>query len=222
MRLAWVAVVTLGCGARVAPDDAVADSAVDAFVLVDTSIDTTPSIDTAPLVDTMSAIDTKPPPPMGCAAIEPKRGDPCAKVGEPCSWNSPCGGVDRGVCTPSGWSIDRGLCPPPSATCPATRPTKGGACSPAKDPCFYGNACGAVVAATCTPSGWSITEFACKEGCPRAAPVIGSGCTLPPDIKTCDYTFGPTCSFSCLCYRDRWTCYGTPCTDPPVGSGLED
>jgi hypothetical protein len=215
-----VALLAIGCGARVAPDAIVDDAAVDTYV-----IDTGTRVDTyvAPAPDTTPAIDTRPPDPVGCTATEPKPGDRCAKIGERCAWNSACGGVNRGVCTATGWSIEKGLCPPATAGCPATRPAKGAACPFSTEVCLYGNACGAVVAAQCSSSGmWSVTEFPCRPGCPWAAPAIGSSCKLADDIKTCDYTFGPTCSFACLCYLDRWTCYGTPCTDPPVGSGLED
>jgi hypothetical protein len=62
--------------------------------------------------------------------------------------------------------------------------------------------------------------YPCKEDCPVAAPAINSPCATPP-TGTCAYTFGPTCSFSCLCWSGQWTCYGTPCTDPPTGSGLD-
>ena len=215
MRALWFALLLPSCGARVAPDD-VSDAQID--TPADTATVRDSAIDSA-IPDT-HVVDTAPV--EACPRNEPLSGGACPIVSASCAWNSVCGGVDRGVCTASGWSIERGVCPPPTKGCPATRPPKDSPCPRSSEVCLYGNACGAVVAATCATTGWSVTEFACKEGCPAAAPAIGSACKLTTDVKTCDYTFGPTCSFSCLCYLDRWTCYGTPCSDPPVGSGLGD
>ncbi len=197
------------------PDSTLPDTSVPDTFVPDTRVPDTSSPDT--LVPDTAPPDTFVP----CSALEPSAGTRCATEGQTCSWNSACGGVDRGTCAGAAWSISVGPCPPPTAGCPATAPTAGSPCPSSSEICDYGNACGAVVAAQCTPGGWVITEFPCKPECPFAAPPIGSACEALRPRETCDYTFGPTCSFACLCYLSRWTCYGTPCTDPPTGSGLD-
>lgn len=196
----------LACGARVAPEDLIVDSSSHDAVTRDTAINDT-------------SVDTFVP---GCTATEPAPGAACAPLGEPCKWPSKCGGVDRGVCTTAGWAIERGPCPPATKDCPATRPPDDTSCARTSEVCLYSNACGGVVAATCSTGVWSVTHFPCKPGCPSAPPDFGGPCKEIEGVKTCDYTFGPRCSFSCFCYLEHWACYGTPCTNPPVGSGLGD
>jgi hypothetical protein len=206
--------------------DATADSAVldtrdgatpiDSFVPRDTALDTRD----AAKPDTFEAgIDTAPRP---CPVAEPSPSGPCFVEGQSCGWNSACGGVDRGVCTAGAWTITNGPCPPPVPACPMPRPTPGTSCPSSTTVCVYGNACGGVSSARCEGGVWVIADFPCKPDCPPAAPVPGSACPVPPPKSaTCGYTFGPSCSFACICWKDAWTCYGTPCPDPPVGSGLD-
>ena len=194
---------------------------IDSFVPRDSGIDSARDSGIDARIDSGhdSGIDTRPPP---CPVAEPAPSGACFVEGQSCGWNSSCGGVDRGVCNKGAWSMTTGPCPPPVPACPFPRPAPGTACVTRPDVCVYGNSCGGVSSARCESGKWIIADFPCKPDCPAAAPVIGSACPVPPPTSaTCSYTFGPSCSFACLCWKDAWSCYGTPCPDPPTGSGLD-
>ena len=160
--------------------------------------------------------------PPGCPHDEPLVGSTCIAPGEACAWNSACGGVDRGACAAGRWAVSIGACPPPTDKCPATLPAGASPCATSGATCVYGEGCGAVASARCVGGAWLVDEFPCKTDCPAAAPVPNSACPKPPtSSRTCGYTFGPTCSFSCFCAESRWSCYGTPCTEPPDGGPID-
>jgi len=206
-----------------------------------------------------------------CPTSAPTLGEPCSLPEETsCTWAGPScppwGALETtGRCVGGQWSLSGGSCNPPGIwgdggdvptdeappQCPSSVPTQGASCDARlTGPCNYtGAPCppfgGAPISATCTSTGWQVTEVSCNPpppdvpldavdatadvdassaACPATAPAAGDPCARV-DTTPCSYTVpclgNLPISIQVVCARAVWQVVTGAACNPPLDAGAD-
>lgn len=141
---------------------------------------------------------SNPPPPGECPGAQPISGEPCT-AGSDCSFSDECGNEVIATCVDDFWQVEwTGTCNPPPPECPAALPLEGEPCDEPAE-CFYTDACGNDINASCDGFEFTVSEpiESCNPPppCPLELPDEGSACELTPGgvPEGCSYEVETPC-----------------------------